>query len=91
MKINTSLLVGAVIALAAVVLTSVDAQNTPANGSSWEYKVIDTQGLGLVAVESWEVEASSGWKLVTVLPDKCKGPFGEEMPLYHVVFKRPKQ
>ena len=91
MKINTSLLVGAVIALAAVILTSVDAQNTPANGATWEYKVIDMQGLGLIAVDSWEIEASSGWELVTVLPDKLKGPFGEEMPLYQVVFKRLKQ
>ena len=86
MKINTSHLVGAAIALAAVFFSKLDVQSTPApvpaERQQWEYKILSTK---IVSDYDWPKYGTDGWELVTVVI--------ESTGTYKVraFFKRPKR
>ena len=70
MKINTNHLVGAVIALAVVFLTSVDAQNqnppVKSERQKWEYALTYN---GNEKVSEWNKLGERGWELVLITRD----------------------
>ena len=88
MKINTSHLVGAAIALAAVFFSKLDVQSTPApvpaERQKWEYKSIGATEINSNAVELCNRAGYDGWELVSVAYDSKFNNFD-------VVFKRPRQ
>ena len=87
MKINTSHLVGAAIALAAVFFSKLDVQSTPApvpaERQQWEYKILSSRILGREAVKEWDKSGTYGWELVSITREV-------NSDLY-ATFKRPKQ
>ncbi|MDA7521421.1 hypothetical protein N8566_02580 [Verrucomicrobia bacterium] len=80
MKINTNHLVGAVIALAVVFLTSVDAQNqnppVKSKRQKWEYALTYNSP---EKVRGWNELGELGWELVLITKDDEN------------LWKRPKQ
>jgi hypothetical protein len=98
MKINSSHLVGAAIALAAVFLSKLDAQNSQTARDAvprwsaemevprWEYKLMSSKTLGQDFVSDYWNGPNygyAGWDLVTVVWDPRQNEF-------EAVFKRPK-
>ena len=92
MKVNSSHLVGAAIALAAVFFSKLDAQDAPnkAEPQKWEYdfhvKYTGPEGIG----EEWEDMGSDGWELVAVTTRQVQLR-GVPTLAYEGFFKRPKQ
>ena len=78
MKINSSHLVGAAIALAAVFLSKLDAQDAPnkAEPQKWEYALTYN---GPEKVGGWNELSALGWELVLITKDN------------ETLWKRPKQ
>ena len=78
MKINTNHLVGAVIALAAVFFSKLDAQDTPAKieRQKWEYALTYNSP---EKVRGWNELGELGWELVLITKDNKN------------LWKRPKQ
>jgi hypothetical protein len=92
MKINTSYLLGAVIALVVVFLTSVDAQNTPSKTEhqKWEYLHVQSRHDVPFMYDAFlNKQAEAGWELVhfQFIPRKV----GEATDIYVSTYKRPKQ
>ena len=78
MKINSSHLVGAAIALAAVFLSKLDAQDAPnkAEPQKWEYALTYNEP---EKVGGWNELSALGWELVLITKDNEN------------LWKRPKQ
>ena len=91
MKINTSHLVGAAIALAAVFFSKLDVQSTPspvpAERQQWEYKHQALPEVILDDTERWsssDAYGRGGWEVVSAYYDSKR-------QLHYFIFKRPVQ
>lgn len=87
MKINTSHLVGAAIALAAVFFSKLDAQDAlpETQPKQWRYKIeVDVRGGTNDFQEKLTQASSTGWELFSLRPNARNNG-------YVIIWKRPAQ